>query len=893
MKSCPEDRLTWECLDELARHESDSSRAGRKRSASPSGRSSRRDVRAHVGATPPGMIRGELTGALYADSRASDRFPRKASSSSTGRRHREDAPTLRPPDKSAAPSGSSSVKGQSRSDVQRQDRSPPRRVVSRTPPPRSFGEYKQGRRSRSKSPHRSSSRRRRQRSHRSRARPRRSETHDSRSRGRSEAGRGHREPSAYDKPPGPHGIERRRPSPPVFGRRHYPSPPGRSALNRQHTEFRSHQSGAQRIAEGALSQVALQQRKLKKQAKDKDRKLQKRLHDIDVATEEKIRKVDRGEHCAISPVFYDVSQSQDSSLHPPDPRPGSSVVVTPDASSHYYSFPSTPPGRQVVVHDYETTQSVKITVPATLSATVTSEPRPVPSLAQLSRFRPEDIPADAIVTPVLPLMDTKLISALDTPLVSTTTALPAYSPVPLLPPTSVSPADPPPWYHQLVADAVSAFRAQLPGLPPVSAAATITSPDEGVDVSSPPDVPVTKAVKPPPKLVKQPKRSVPDDELSVEGSDGDDTQSVGARSTKRRREDSDTETPEALTLTDAKRWAYQNLGQDLLASPPVAAHELDPCDIGDPPPVEPDFGALPLSSYEAKALVRHNRVMQAIDKEVLDSEVDCSKRPILSITNDADSTTKGFFLAKHKCHRLKVGTHYRLHSTPLVTDRPVPVDQDMLALVPSVPPPLATLHLWEEIERVGRALLAIGSLNQCFMAASRHHMEAVRLSRDAPPDAPPESKVALDFTMMRRLSDSLAEAQRHTADLSVKLVANSVLVRRNAYLAKSGLSERVKKPLHSLPIESRTLFGGRMVEALDADTEEKKRNPSKSRSQSSNRSRGSNQSAAKAKTQSSTPQASSSSSSSRRGSGRGRGKSATQSSNKDSTRSSRGRGRKP
>ena len=250
------------------------------------------------------------------------------------------------------------MKGQSRSDAKRQDSSPPRQVVSRTPPPRTYGEYKEGRRSRSKSPHRSS-RRRRQRSHRSRARLRRSETHDSRSCGRSEAGRGHREPSAYDKPPGPHGVERHRPSPPVFGRRHYPSPPGRSALNRQHTEFRSHQSGAQRIAEGALSQVALQHRKLKKQAKDKDRKLQKRLHDIAVATEEKIRKVDRGEHCAISPVFYDVSQSQDPSLHPPDPRRGSSVVVTPDASSHYYSFPSTPPGRQVVVHDYEMTHSCR------------------------------------------------------------------------------------------------------------------------------------------------------------------------------------------------------------------------------------------------------------------------------------------------------------------------------------------------------------------------------------------------------------------------------------------------------------------------------------------------------------------------------------------------------
>ena len=133
-----------ECLDELARHESDSSRAGRKHSASPSGRSSRRDVHAHIGATPPGMIRGELTGALYVDSRASDRFPRKTSSSSTSRCHREDAPTLCPPDKSGAPSGSSSVKGQSRSDAKQQDSSPPRRVVSRTPPPWSYGEYKEG-----------------------------------------------------------------------------------------------------------------------------------------------------------------------------------------------------------------------------------------------------------------------------------------------------------------------------------------------------------------------------------------------------------------------------------------------------------------------------------------------------------------------------------------------------------------------------------------------------------------------------------------------------------------------------------------------------------------------------------------------------------------------------
>ena len=197
-----------ECLDELSRQESESPRAGRKRSASPSGRGSHRDVRAHSRATPPGMIRGELTGTLYADPRASDRFPCKASSSA-GRSRQDDVPTLRSPDKSAAPSGSSRSKDQSLGVSQRQNSSPPCRVVSRSTPPRTFGEYKRSRRSGSRSPQRSSSRRGRQCSHRSRARPQCSETFDSKSRGRSDAGRSRREPSAYDRPHEPHGVDRR------------------------------------------------------------------------------------------------------------------------------------------------------------------------------------------------------------------------------------------------------------------------------------------------------------------------------------------------------------------------------------------------------------------------------------------------------------------------------------------------------------------------------------------------------------------------------------------------------------------------------------------------------------------------------------------------------------
>ena len=139
-------------------------------------------------------------------------------------------------------------------------------------------------------------------------------------------------------------------------------------------------------------------------------------------------------------------------------------------------------------------------------------------------------------------------------------------------------------------------------------------------------------------------------------------------------------------------------------------------------------------------------------------------------------------------------SHYKLHSTDLVVDRPVPVDQDMLALGRTAPPPLATLHQWEEVEKSRRALLGIMWMNEYFMAAIRHRVEAVKLSSEDP-DIPPPDKEQIDFLMIRRLTDSLVEATRHITDIAVKQVAQAVLVRRNANLAKAPLTDRVKKPL--------------------------------------------------------------------------------------------------
>ena len=201
-------------------------------------------------------------------------------SQSVGRSGQDDVPALRPPEKSGAPTGSSRSKEQSCGFSQRQDRSPPCRVVSRSTPRRTYGDYKRGR----------------------------------------------REPSAYDSPPGPHGVDRRRQSLRCMD----------VHIILPHLDIQLSTGNILSFVAPSLGRDAFLKvlcLRLLKQAKDKERKLQKRLHAIDVETEEKIRMVDQGELCVVPPVFYNVSQSQDPSLHPTDPRPGHSSVVTPDEST--------------------------------------------------------------------------------------------------------------------------------------------------------------------------------------------------------------------------------------------------------------------------------------------------------------------------------------------------------------------------------------------------------------------------------------------------------------------------------------------------------------------------------------------------------------------------------
>ena len=75
--------------------------------------------------------------------------------------------------------------------------------------------------------------------------------------------------------------------------------------------------------------------------------------------------------------------------------------------------------------------------------------------------------------------------------------------------------------------------------------------------------------------------------------------------------------------------------------------------------------------------------------------------------------------------------YYKVHSTKFQIGRFAPVDQDMASLVKTTPPPVCTLHHWEEVEKIGRGQVAVISLLEFFVAVTRHHLEAARLSQDA------------------------------------------------------------------------------------------------------------------------------------------------------------------
>ena len=157
-----------------------------------------------------------------AGSHASDRYLRKAARASTPKATRPPALVVSP-QSDVRKVEMRSKRSRSPRATRRSSRSPrrsPRRRSPRRSPSRSYREH---RRNRSPTRRRRDSPRRR----------------DDRSRRGRES---RRTPSAYDNPPQPYDPPVRQRSPQSFGRRHYPSPRGDTALNVQNREFRSSHS---------------------------------------------------------------------------------------------------------------------------------------------------------------------------------------------------------------------------------------------------------------------------------------------------------------------------------------------------------------------------------------------------------------------------------------------------------------------------------------------------------------------------------------------------------------------------------------------------------------------------------------------------------------------------
>ena len=247
-----------------------------------------------------------------AGSRASDKYPRKSAHASTPTK------TTRPPVLVVSPQLDirkvevSTGRRQSRSPraTRRCSRSPrrsPRRRSPRRSPVRSYGEHR-----RNRSPNR-----------RRRDSPRRHRDDRSR-RGRESR----RAPSSYDNPPRLFDPPARQKSPQSFGRRHYPSPRGDTALNVQHREFRSSHSESLQREEGAQPEVGISQRKAKKKSRDKERitKFRQKKEEEALAQQygqETFGPAYHGPHEDTVPHFYEVPVPEGRTLveYPTDQLP--------------------------------------------------------------------------------------------------------------------------------------------------------------------------------------------------------------------------------------------------------------------------------------------------------------------------------------------------------------------------------------------------------------------------------------------------------------------------------------------------------------------------------------------------------------------------------------------
>ena len=95
-----------------------------------------------------------------------------------------------------------------------------------------------------------------------------------------------------------------------------------------------------------------------------------------------------------------------------------------------------------------------------------------------------------------------------------------------------------------------------------------------------------------------------------------------------------------LTLLDGKGFMYATLGSSLAPLPPVVTEVREPGDLHEPTPSSPDLSQFPPSVVVTKAMTRHNRYLQGLDKSTRPSDVDCSSKRLQDIQVDHDISTK-------------------------------------------------------------------------------------------------------------------------------------------------------------------------------------------------------------------------------------------------------------
>lgn len=259
------------------------------------------------------------------------------------------------------------------------------------------------------------------------------------------------------------------------------------------------------------------------------------------------------------------------------------------------------------------------------------------------------------------------------------------------------------------------------------------------------------------------------------------------------------------TMKDVRQFIYKTLPENVCPHPPNLTENKGASEFFERDSHK--FEALPLSAYVSGAFKDINKFLQGFHYQEEYVPQDC----LLKNYSTGNLQTRELLGTERPRIDMFKMAYYKIHSSITDFNRPVPVESCVTSKLDKNYKPSVSLtgKQLEVLEKLARYQTAVASQSDFLLAAIFEAM-----------NGPPEN---WDKELLNRTLKSLSLSVKHAAQLSARQVANSVLLRRDAYLAALHLDKGADaNALRAQPIEANFLFNKKLTEALKNKTKEHK-----------------------------------------------------------------------